>query len=196
MRNPVCDAKNTHFGQRYATLGAIIDTVRAPLAKHGLAVIQSVSAGDGKVRLKTAIIHTSGEFVSSEVEAAAGTNIQHIGSAITYLRRYALCAMLSIVGDVDDDGEAAVAPTRQPEEPALEPGWVRAHIIEVQPSETKTGKRMVRVLLDVAGKRVTAGTFDLTVGEVALGRLNHTTEVRIETRHKDGKVFYNLAEVK
>jgi hypothetical protein len=49
---------------------------------------------------------------------------QGIGSALTYARRYALCAMVGIAPDDDDDGEAAMgrpqttpAPPRQQQPP-------------------------------------------------------------------------------
>lgn len=114
LKNPLADRKNTHFGQKYATLQSVVDTVRPVLAKHGIAVVQEILTPEpGKVTIITRLVHSSGEDHAIPTTWNAGTNIQHLGAAVTYLRRYALCAALNIVGDDDDDAETIVAPTRE-----------------------------------------------------------------------------------
>lgn len=115
LRNPLNDGTNAAFkGFRYATLGAVCNAVRPVLARHGLVAMQFVETPEpGRVTIRTRIAHASGEFVESSATWAAGQNIQHLGAAITYLRRYTLCSTLNIVGDDDDDAETIVAPTRK-----------------------------------------------------------------------------------
>ena len=63
------------------------------------------------------ILHTSGEYISSVSSTPCKdvSNPQALGSAITYARRYALGAALSLNIDEDDDAQkATVAPTPQP----------------------------------------------------------------------------------
>lgn len=115
LRNPLNDGINPAFkGSRYATLGAVTSTVRPVLAKHGLSVLQFIETPEpGRVTVRTRLAHASGEFVEASTTSSAGSNIQHLGGAITYLRRYTLCGILNIVGDDDDDAEGIVAPTRK-----------------------------------------------------------------------------------
>lgn len=105
------DSTNPHFKNKYASLSNIIEATTPHLNAVGLAVVQMPSV-DG---LETVLLHESGEFISSVSAIAAKDpmNPQAVGSAITYARRYALGAVLSLNIDEDDDANAAtVAPVR------------------------------------------------------------------------------------
>jgi len=105
----VKDSVNPHFRSKYADLGSVWDVARPVLSKNDLAIIQlPSSASDGHVAMRTIILHASGQYVSEEVSVRLQKDdAQGLGSAITYLRRYALAAALGIVADEDDDGNAA-----------------------------------------------------------------------------------------
>ena len=95
------------FSYSYAELPDIIDSVRQVLAEHGLSFAQSVE-GAGSYGVTTRIYHRVGhceEF--GPLLLPAGSTAQEAGSAITYARRYALCAALGIAAEDDDDGAAA-----------------------------------------------------------------------------------------
>lgn len=93
---------------KYATLDHIIEHVRAPLTKNGLWFIQRLENGGGKYRLVTQLVHESGQSFASETPLLVeDQGNQSFGSALTYMRRYALCAMLGIAADEDDDANAA-----------------------------------------------------------------------------------------
>lgn len=115
MPNASKDATNPHFKSRYADLASIWDACRKPLTENGLAVIQApVSAEPGYVGLTTTLLHSSGEWISETVGAPLTQNTaQSVGSALTYLRRYALAAMVGVAPD-DDDGNPASQPQSQP----------------------------------------------------------------------------------
>lgn len=101
------DSKNPHYNSRYADLASVWDACRLPLAKHEIAVAQIPSADGSTVRVKTLLMHSSGEWVDGELSAVAKDGSpQSVGSCITYLRRYALASMAGIAPE-DDDGEAA-----------------------------------------------------------------------------------------
>jgi hypothetical protein len=100
------------FSYRYATLDDIWDACRAALSKNGLAVVQIPSNDDEGFFLETILAHSSGEWVSSvmklPVAADRMSELQAMGSAITYARRYMLSAMVGVTtGDDDDDGQIA-----------------------------------------------------------------------------------------
>jgi len=109
LTNPERTAVNPFFKSKYAPLHATLDLVRAAMAPHGLAVMQSAVSHEGFVGVMTRVIHTSGEWVESEplLLKPAKDDPQGGGSAVTYARRYSIEAMLGICGEVDDDGNAA-----------------------------------------------------------------------------------------
>ena len=117
---------NPYFKSKYADLNALREAIREPLALNGLSIMQFASTHNDSVSVETMLAHSSGEYVSSTLSLPVGRkfdkdgnmlplDVQSIGSAITYARRYALSAILSLAAD-DDDGNAAVgsAPPRQP----------------------------------------------------------------------------------
>lgn len=99
------EASNPFFKSKYADLASIIDTIREPLAKQGLSFAQ-FPAGDGG--LTSILMHETGEFIEETFNMKPVDNKpQTAGSAITYMRRYALSAMLGIATEEDDDGNVA-----------------------------------------------------------------------------------------
>ena len=109
VRDPALDGVNPHFRSKYATLPEVLKTVRPLLAKHHLAICQTPDLIDGKLVLKTRLMHAEGEVIESAMPLPEGGTMQAMGSAITYARRYALTALLGICGDEDDDGNATSA---------------------------------------------------------------------------------------
>jgi len=59
--------------------------------------------------LETRLIHSSGQWIGAAYALPNLADSQDMGSAITYARRYSLCAILGIAGEDDEDGEAATA---------------------------------------------------------------------------------------
>ena len=116
LEDPHMDARNPHFKNRYATLKSCLDTVRPALARHGLVLMQFVMpSSNGGDRLVTRLLHESGGFMEDEgITLVGADNMQKLGSAISYARRYGLLAILGLVGDPDDDAEIASAPTAPP----------------------------------------------------------------------------------
>jgi hypothetical protein len=100
------DANNPHFKSRYADLAAVWSAIREPLSANGLSVVQTVAQSDGTVGVRSILMHSSGEFISSDLQMpVAQKTPQGYGSALTYARRYSLAALVGIAQD-DDDGEA------------------------------------------------------------------------------------------
>jgi hypothetical protein len=109
MKNPALDSVNPHFKSKFANLAAVRNAVIPVLAKHGLFCAQNLTNTERGIACTTIITHKSGQqmtFGPLEMPAMK-PDAQGLGSAATYARRYALMAALSIVGDEDDDGNAA-----------------------------------------------------------------------------------------
>jgi hypothetical protein len=106
------------YTYKYADLGDVLAGVLPVLHNHGLSTAQDVTGNKGTVAVATRIYHTSGHVESfGPLEMTAGNTPQMAGSAITYARRYALCAALGIAPDEDDDGaRASQRPAEPPEE--------------------------------------------------------------------------------
>ncbi len=101
----------------YAPLEAILEAVREPLASNGLAFVQAIDTDE----LVTTLLHSSGAFLEAHTRLPESADIQAFGSAITYLRRYALQAMLGIATEEDDDGNVSAGNTMTVK-PAVEHG--------------------------------------------------------------------------
>jgi hypothetical protein len=105
------DKVNPHFKSKYVSLDAILSATRPALTENGLAV----SSRFGEHSIEAVLLHSSGEQITSgPVPLLLGKNdMQGLGSAITYARRYAIGALLGISPDEDDDGNAAAASAKE-----------------------------------------------------------------------------------
>lgn len=108
----VKDASNPFFKSKYATLDAIQEHIRKPLAEAGLVVSQPTKCLEGQAMVVSTLFHVeSGESIYSEFPVVVGKHTaQDYGSAVTYAKRYSLTGLLNItVQDEDDDGNKATA---------------------------------------------------------------------------------------
>ena len=107
------DSANPFFKSRYADLESVWDSCRNLLANNGLAIMQFpglYSELDKSMSLTTIISHKSGEWMGQEMSVpVTKPDAQGAGSALTYMRRYALAAVVGVV-QADDDGNAASSP--------------------------------------------------------------------------------------
>jgi len=107
---------NPYFKSSYADLQSIVEASRPALCKNNLSITQQiVQIEDGQSTLITKLRHSSGQWIQSKSRIVPPKNdIQTISSYITYLKRINYSALISVItGDEDDDGEAAVATTRE-----------------------------------------------------------------------------------
>ncbi len=105
---------NPHLKSKYADLGAVLDACQAALHGNGFAIIQPSGKDEHGAFVDTVLAHESGEKLSSRVYLVVGKqDMQGVGSAITYARRYGLLGMTGLAPE-DDDGEATKAPKPAP----------------------------------------------------------------------------------
>ena len=99
------------YQYRYIALDAIVEQVGPILNKHGLIWMTFPQNGaNGHPSLRYVLQHAAtGEKVEDEMPLLLGPNQtpQGMGSALTYARRYSLCAVLNLVADDDDDAQAS-----------------------------------------------------------------------------------------
>ena len=108
----------------YASIDSVLRMVRPLLAKHGLSVQQHTHTDShGVTRLMSILGHKSGQWIySSTALIYDPQDIQSLGGAITYVRRYALVGILGIQQQ-DDDGNP---PARQEKPKAEAKAYIRA----------------------------------------------------------------------
>jgi ERF superfamily protein len=100
-------AKSDSRKGAYADLSSVWDACRGPLTKYGLSIVQSPSADGARVSVDTLLLHTSGQWIRGAVSVTAKDDSpQSVGSAVTYLRRYALQSFVGVAPE-DDDAETA-----------------------------------------------------------------------------------------
>jgi hypothetical protein len=111
---------------KYVDLHSIVETITPLLAKHGLTwTTRPTGTHDAPTLTYELLWEGNPDEDTAEdrdLQAIAGEmplylpehpTSQTLGSAITYARRYALTAVLNLVADEDDDGQAATsAPAR------------------------------------------------------------------------------------
>jgi hypothetical protein len=105
------DSDNPFFKSKYADLAANLNAVRPALNHNGIAIIQADSSdlSRGAAIVRTSL-HCGEQWLAVEAEAPAldksgNINVQTIGSAWTYLRRYTLQALCGLASE-DDDGNS------------------------------------------------------------------------------------------
>lgn len=110
LRPAIKDSNNPAFRSKYADLNAVWDAIRGPLHENGFFVIQATDFDGEHTWLSTTIQHVGGESRSCRFPLRpTKPDMQGMGSAISYARRYSISAMLGVIADDDDDGNAASA---------------------------------------------------------------------------------------
>jgi hypothetical protein len=118
MKGALKDQSNPFFKSKYADLSSVWEACREPLTVQGLSILQTVHRDEGQTVLRTSLVHISGEWVRSDIPVIVAPggkqDMQTLGSALTYARRYGLAAMVGVCPE-DDDGEAAVGRKAPPQ---------------------------------------------------------------------------------
>lgn len=117
-------------GYKYADLASCLSAIKKPLADNGLSLSQLVSQDkSGKQMLVTLLIHESGQWLKSifciesvivktRDGAIKGNSLQNIGAGLTYVRRYALAAIVGLTQE-DDDAQSVSKVTVEKKVPSL-----------------------------------------------------------------------------
>ena len=109
FQGEVMDAvKDTQgYGYKYAKLDGVLEIVRPLLAKNGLAITQHCGNALESAAVHTMLLHKSGQWMHGimsmpVVPVAKQSHAQATGATISYIRRYAITAMLGVT-QTDDD---------------------------------------------------------------------------------------------
>jgi ERF superfamily len=133
---------------RYAPLSGGLEIVRRILGGQQIAVAQTtdVDRVNGLINLTTILMHSSGEWISSDWPVCALSEAsapRRMGAALTYARRYALFTLVGIAGEDDLDAPSDVTPDRPEGHAAVETGFAGAPSVgsgPARPSQFGIGK--------------------------------------------------------
>lgn len=133
---PVIHKGTQGYGYSYANLATIFEIINPILKANKLGFTQLV--GDNNI--KTIIFHyESCEQLETITTIPQGTNLkgmndfQTLGSAITYIRRYALSSALGLITDKDTDASGEqVKTTPKVEQPVIDIEGAKAKLIVVK----------------------------------------------------------------
>ena len=112
------EAKSTNpfFNSKYASLASVLETAMPELNKYGIALVQGKrwDPSDNGFYITSTLMHSSGEWIKSEIRMPIAKKDAHgIGAATTYGRRYLLSSMVGIA-QADDDGNQAIKRAPRP----------------------------------------------------------------------------------
>ena len=120
---PVIIKNSQGYGYQFADLPKIFEVINPLLKKHGLGFTQLIE----EQSIITVLFHVeSGERLDSKTDIPQGITLkgmndfQVLGSAITYIRRYALSSALGLVTDSDPDANGVKEKPTQQSQPKQE----------------------------------------------------------------------------
>jgi hypothetical protein len=111
ISNPHKDKENPAFKRgdkvsTYADLASGINAIREPLAKNGIAFIQTERMDGELLMVDTRLTHASGQWIEGEYPVCRfPARPQEVLACLTYARRGSLFALVGIAGDDDDGNE-------------------------------------------------------------------------------------------
>ena len=146
------NAKNPFLKNKYADLTAIQNAVYPAFHANGFVIMQSPGKDEFGPFVETTFAHISGDKYSGKVYLEYKANdMQSLGGAITYARRYGL-ASISGVPIEDDDGNAATG-RGAPNKPEIAAPLVPAE----KPTPIHRGVRLMKFLdgFEVTEKKLT-----------------------------------------
>jgi hypothetical protein len=164
LRNPHRDSQAARG--KYAKLEAIVALVNPILVEHGLTFTQTVKCTAAHMRVRTTLIHESGQTMftdSAPMQFGDKPTPQTIGGLTTYAKRYGLLAMLGIEHDLDDDGQTAMQAFISEDEDADGPKSkgktktpAKAAKLEIK-AEPEPPKAPEQKTIDALAKKIAAG---------------------------------------
>lgn len=154
------DKTNPHFKSKYADLASCWDACREAVTSNGMSIVQTMALREKEIVLVTTLMHTSGQWIASEVPIIASKqDAQGYGSAITYFRRYSLCAMVGVAPEDDDGKEASKPPAKAPAKGYYNSDYDMASdtLLAAPPVSTKISKEQLMVLNELIGDDMDLG---------------------------------------
>ena len=122
VNNPKLDSRNPRFNNKYASLHAMLGSIRHIMAKHALTIDNPIVTDEaGNDWMITKIRAADGSIELGRVPFVSYDDPQKNGSSLTYSKRQSLQAAFALAGEEDDDGNAASTSTEKKPRNASKP---------------------------------------------------------------------------
>jgi hypothetical protein len=108
------DSDNPFFKSKYASYNAVRETINPTLDMLGICVVESPNILDGVDVLNTKIYMADNpsDMIESNIRLLVPKgDMQQLGGAITYARRYSLVSLFGLAVEDDDGNEASEHPS-------------------------------------------------------------------------------------
>lgn len=152
----VAKTADAQYG-KYADLTVVSEAILPLMSALGLAfTAMPTVTQDGRFVLHYRLLHVSGDDASGDYPLPTSGSPQQIGAAITYARRYSLCAVTGLAPGGDDDDAASAEKTHH--EAQKRPRNVPDAQLEEEGRMTRAqaaehDNRRASTLRDAAGKK-------------------------------------------
>lgn len=93
------------YEYKYADLADVLSAIRPALTEAGIAICQSTDIAEKGYVMETTLIHSSGQWIGSRILLDRWPEPKQLGIEMTYLRRYAICALAGVASDDDTDAD-------------------------------------------------------------------------------------------
>lgn len=103
---------NTTYDYKYADLADVLAATRPILSKHKLAVSWVFRQGPNGGEVVTRLLFNGSDPLESVIPVYYEKEMQELGKAVTYAKRYGLCGLIGVCAEDDDDCQNA-APAKQ-----------------------------------------------------------------------------------
>lgn len=162
---PIAKTGENKFGKYfYLTYAGICEALRGPLTKHGLALPQiGLTQRSGEWFAVGILRHKSGQFLTSmcplylgkEKDGTPKADMQSLGSAYTYAKKYLLLGLVGGWAEEDDDGQKTMPAKSEPpkgRDRSLEIEQAAKHEIDKAKTDEEVAKVLSLVKLRVSEK--------------------------------------------
>ena len=108
------DSTNPYFNSGYTSYNAVRETINPTLDMLGIVVIQApmILEGIDVLNTKVYMAHNPSDFICSNIRLLMPkSDMQQLGGAITYAKRYSLVSLFGLAEEDDDGNKASEHPS-------------------------------------------------------------------------------------
>lgn len=158
----------------YASLKSVVEAVRAPLARHGVSMVQLLGTSESGDTTLELVVFGHGGTMSTKMRFANPGVAQEFGSLVTYMRRYQLQAFFVLEGDADADDTGE--PTQAKPKEAIRATTTSPPADELRSAAQGLGVKAWRDLCERKGLPVLIKDFNETQRASALSAIKGETK--------------------
>ena len=119
IKNIDKDAKNPHYNSQYTQLPSVIEIYLPVLQANDLIYRTEVVNAGSELVTYIEDVHSEAEYHTT-FPLLEKSNMQKLGSSLTYAQRYSLLSIMGKAAGIDDDGNEATIKSEEETKPILD----------------------------------------------------------------------------